>query len=424
MRKLVKFILLILLFSLSTTEYLQSQTTQNRKLAVRNPMVDEKSEAVSAIELSIVRSRFRDAVSNMPNIELIDRTDVNNILEELKFQQGALVSDDEKKLLGMIKGVDIIVSLNVTKGGGYLNIEASFLDVETANVVGSTQSVLAKSDNLEALAAKCVELAEKLTGISSSSSSPYGVSSGNFSDKDFFIDGISFKMVFVKGGSMYLGCTAGSGNCEKDENPPHMVTLTDFFMAETETTQSLWKAVMGYNNNPSQWKGEQLPVENVSWSDCKQFLSRLNELAASQLPQGFRFSLPSEAQWEYAARGGQYSSGSMYSGGNSLTTLAWFALNSYGRTHNVKGKAPNELGIYDMSGNVSEWCRDTYSPTFYSDNSNWRNPLNTSAIEGRVMRGGSWGEEATNCRVSFRSEFGWSDRDIDCGFRLALIRVK
>lgn len=399
---------------------------QITKVAVWGPSVKQGSEKVAVIELSIINSRFRDAVSGMSGIELISRTDVDNILNELKFQQSGMVSENDKKLLGQMKGVDIIVSLMVSKGFGYVNIEASFIDVEKANVVGRTQSELAIANNPPDLAEKSVELAKKLTGVttstSNSSSRPSFSGGGTGVDLTFSVGNASFKMIFVKGGSMYLGCTSGSGSCASDESPSHNVTLSDYYIGETEVTQALWKAVMGYNNNPSNWKGDQLPVEMVSWTDCDEFITRLNSLIADQLPQGYRFALPSEAQWEYAARGGQKSSGSMYAGSGNVGFVAWYDGNSSSRTHDVKQKAPNELGVYDMSGNVWEWCEDWYSSSWYSDNRNWTDPVNTYVGSYRVFRGGSWGGSASNCRVAVRLSYTPGSRSNRSGFRLAIVR--
>ena len=243
-------------------------------------------------------------------------------------------------------------------------------------------------------------------------------------DKHFTVNGVTFKMVFVQGGGLYLGCTSGSGSCDSDEIPSHYVTLSDYYVGETEVTQALWEAVMGYNKNLSHWQGDRLPVEMVSWTDCNECVSRLNFFLAEQLPQGYRFALPSEAQWEYAARGGQKSSGRLYAGSKNVSfmALAWFSGNCGSRTHEVKLKVPNELGLYDMSGNVWEWCEDWYSSSWYSDNVNWTDPVNAFAGSNRVLRGGSWLGNASYCRVSNRNFNTPSFHGYGSGFRLALVQ--
>ena len=225
-------------------------------------------------------------------------------------------------------------------------------------------------------------------------------------------NGVSFKMIKVKGGTFTMGGTAEQGSdIYSDEIPTHRVTLSDYYIGQTEVTQALWKAVMG--KNPSEFKGKNRPVENVSWNDCQTFIRKLNKLT------GRHFRLLTEAEWEYAARGGNCSRGYKYSGGNSLGTVAWYADNSDDTTHEVKTKQPNELGIYDMSGNVVEWCNDWFSEDYYTE-SQVSNPKGPSSGPYHLARGGGWGFEARSCRVVYRD--GDKD-DLRCsgfGLRLAL----
>ena len=208
-----------------------------------------------------------------------------------------------------------------------------------------------------------------------------------------------------------MGATSEQGSdAESYEYPVHSVTLSDYYIGETEVTQELWEAVMG--TNPSGFSGNQKPVEMVSWNDCQEFITKLNELT------GKNFRLPTEAEWEYAARGGNNSKGYKYSGSNTIGNVAWFWYNSGEATHNVKTKSPNELGIYDMSGNVWEWCEDCYGN--YSSGSQ-TNPAGPSTGSGRVLRGGSWHGNAENCRVSNRSYFSPVHRDYYYGFRVVCI---
>ena len=237
----------------------------------------------------------------------------------------------------------------------------------------------------------------------------------------FTVSGVTFKMVQVKGGTFTMGCTSEQGGyCGGDEKPSHSVTLTDYWIGETEVTQALWQAVMG--SNPSYFKGENRPVENVSWDACQQFIQKLNQLT------GRTFSLPTEAQWEYAARGGNKKSGYKYAGGNTIGEVAWYNENSYDKgsgspdygTHPVKRKNPNALGLYDMSGNVWEWCSDWYSSDYYSVSPS-SNPQGPSSGLDRVLRGGSWGTGAGYCRVSYRYNGVPFHRDSSRGFRLSIV---
>ena len=224
--------------------------------------------------------------------------------------------------------------------------------------------------------------------------------SGN---RTFTVNGVSFTMIAVKGGSYTMGCTSEQvADCENDEKPAHNEYVSDFMIGETEVTQALWQAVMG--SNPSYFTGDmQRPVEKVSWDDCQTFIRKLNQLT------GENFRLPTEAEWEYAARGGNKSKGYKYSGSNNVGIVAWYDGNSGNTTHRVKTKQPNELGIYDMSGNVWEWCQDKWC-------SDYNSPRDYSI---RVLRGGSCYGFAWGVRVSYRSDNYPGFRGDNFGLRLA-----
>ena len=217
-------------------------------------------------------------------------------------------------------------------------------------------------------------------------------------------------MVFVAGGSFTMGCTFEQGSdCASDEKPSHEVQLTGFAIAKYEVTQALWKQVMG--NNPSRFKGDDLPVENVTWDDVQVFLQRLN----AQTGKSYR--LPTEAEWEYAARGGQQSRQTQFAGGFELETVAWCTANSENTTHAVGTKQPNELGLYDMSGNVWEWCSDYYGQ-YTSDKQT--NPTGAKKGTARIVRGGCYAAIGRQCRVSGRKSLYQGGKDFMTGFRLAM----
>ena len=223
-------------------------------------------------------------------------------------------------------------------------------------------------------------------------------------------DGISIEMVKVEAGSFDMGATSEMENPYEDEKPVHRVTLTNnYYVGKYEVIQALWQAVMG--SNPSKFKGADLPVEQVSWNDCQDFVSKLNAMT------GKRFRLPTEAEWEYAARGGKKSRGYQYSGSNTLGDVAWYGDNSGSKTHAVGTKQPNELGIYDMTGNVWEWCQDWYDS--YSS-SPQTNPTGAASGSDRVSRGGSWDFSARGCRSSYRRGNTPDFRNGDLGLRLVL----
>ena len=226
----------------------------------------------------------------------------------------------------------------------------------------------------------------------------------------YTVNGVSFDMVAVKGGTFTMGATSEQGSdAESDEKPAHRVVLSDYMIGKTEVTQELWQAVMG--SNPLYHSGNNLPVVTVSWNDCQEFIKKLNSLT------GLNFRLPTEAEWEYAARGGKKSKGYKYSGSNDIGRVVWYDSNSSSKTHAVATKSPNELGLYDMSGNVWEWCSDWYGD--YSSDSQ-TNPKGPSSGSRRVCRGGSWLSYASYCRVSIRNRKFPDDRDFNLGLRLAL----
>ena len=219
------------------------------------------------------------------------------------------------------------------------------------------------------------------------------------------VNGVSLKMVRVAGGTFQMGSNDGLSK----EKPVHSVTVSDFSIGETEVTQELWLAVMG--SNPSQFTGDlQLPVDSVNWNDCQAFIQKLNSLT------GRKFRLPTEAEWEYAARGGSKSRGYKYSGSNKCDKVAWFETNSRKKTHAVGMKSPNELGLYDMSGNVFEWCQDRYGS--YNDKAQ-TNPVGPSSGSERVYRGGCWYSVDLVCLVSTRFGGDTFGRYDTCGLRLA-----
>ena len=215
-------------------------------------------------------------------------------------------------------------------------------------------------------------------------------------------------MVYVEGGTFSMGATAEQGSdAYYDEKPAHQVTLKGFYIGKYEVTQAEWKVVMG--ENPSYFKGDNLPVENVSWFDCQEFICKLNELT------GKNFRLPTEAEWEYAARGGRRSYGAKYAGDNDIDKVAWHKGNSNNTTHPVGTKRANELGLYDMTGNVWEWCQDWYG--HYSSASQ-TNPTGPGSGGERVSRGGSWNCNARGSRLSCRGIGHPGNRDYGSGLRL------
>lgn len=220
-------------------------------------------------------------------------------------------------------------------------------------------------------------------------------------------------MIEVSGGTVILGATREQEeDAFYDESPAHKVTLSPFYIGKYPVTQEEWVAVMG--DNPSKFVGNNRPVDSVNWFDCQKFISKLNEMTNMQ----FRF--PTEAEWEYAARGGKRSKGYRYSGGNLLGSVAWYESNSDGQTHEVGQKSPNELGIYDMSGNVWEWCQDwkgEYLNELQTD------PQGPEEGDEKVLRGGGWNREPRGCRVSYRGDDKPELKYCSIGLRLVMSKM-
>lgn len=216
------------------------------------------------------------------------------------------------------------------------------------------------------------------------------------------------KMVRVEGGTFQMGSNDGSS----DEKPVHSVSVSTFYIGKYEVTQAEWRSVMG--KNPSSFTCSNCAVEEVSWNDIQEFLRKLN----AKTDKNYR--LPTEAEWEYAAKGGNQSKGYTYSGSNDLKSVAWYDDNTDSKTHPVGGKKANELGVHDMSGNVSEWCSDWYDENYYK-NSPVQNPQGAQSGSYRVLRGGSWNDYGQDCRSSYRSADTPGNRSSTLGFRLVFV---
>ncbi len=314
----------------------------------------------------------------------------------------------------------VIVSVNLKHAFGSVNISSSAsIDSATVYIDGETvgtvplflQNILIGKHTLEVKKKGYLSYKENITVQDGQT---YSIGNKELTKSPelitFNVNGVSFEMKRVKAGTFRMGATPEMENPNDDEKPVHQVTLTNnYYMGKYEVTQALWEAVMG--NNPSGFKDDNLPVEFVSWNDCQEFIGKLNRLT------GKNFRLPTEAEWEYAARGGNKSQGYQYSGSNNLPDVAWYYENSGNKTHPVGTKQPNELGIYDMSGNVLEWCQD-WKGNYNS--SAQTNPKSPESGSGRVLRGGSWVGGAWECRSSYRPGYGPDDKADTLGVRLCL----
>ena len=226
---------------------------------------------------------------------------------------------------------------------------------------------------------------------------------------EYTVNGVTFAMVNVEGGTFTMGANAGDTNASDNENPAHQVTVGAFAMGQTEVTQALWQAVMG--TNPSHFVDANKPVEKVSWDDCQEFIAKLNEMT------GKNFRLPTESEWEFAARGGNKSNNNLYAGSNDIAQVAWYDDNSGDISQIVATKAANELGLFDMTGNVWEWCSDWFGDYSADEQTN---PAGPATGEETLLRGGIWCSSAKKCRNSKRFGAAPDFADDDMGLRLAM----
>ena len=277
-------------------------------------------------------------------------------------------------------------------------------------LVVNAQDIIVRKPSKKQPTTQTTTAAKKQTTTTKPAKKTSATTSSTNSNRQRILQELADNMVYVQGGTFTMGATDEQGSEAYDrEKPAHNVTLSSYYIGKTEVTQELWQAVMG--SNPSNFKGDRKPVECVSWNDCQTFISKLNSLT------GKNFRLPTEAEWEFAARGGIKSKGYKYSGSNTLADVAWYEDNSGETTHDVGTKNPNELGLYDMSGNVEELCNDWYG-NYSSSPSN--NPTGPSSGTHRVFRGGSWCFEARVCRSSCRYVSTPDYRYFSLGLRLCL----
>jgi len=292
------------------------------------------------------------------------------------------------------------VTINSTPQGATL-----YIDNEYKGITPFTSELSFGTHSLKLINGKKEVNEEISISQSGKASLSYGVS--EFGDLSENINGVSIDMVAVKGGCFNMGSNDG----ESDEKPVHQVCVDDFYIGKYEVTQKQWKEIMG--NNPSRFKCDNCPVEQVNWNDVQDFIKKLNTKT------GNNYRLPTEAEWEYAARGGNQSKGYTYSGSNTIGSVAWYTGNSGSKTHTVGTKKANELEIYDMSGNVWEWCSDLYGGDYYGKSLK-NNPAGPTTGSYRVPRGGGWDDYATRCRVANRFRDSPGARRNYLGFRLAL----
>ncbi len=384
---------------------------------------------------NIAQNNASTELVNCGRYQMIERSAefLRSVSEEQNYQRSGAVDDNQIAELGKQYGADCVCVVDITCIDSYLYVATRMIDVtlSTSQRAGDAENTNYSSPvDLRNTVTAAVK---KMEGINTGNSYPssynnngngnsyYGnaASGQNYTENAF---GINMKMVYVQGGSYNMGCTGEQGSdCDNDEQTVRYVTVSDFYIGQVEITQAQWQAVMGTSVYQQQSKavgsstygtGNDYPMYYVSWEEAKEFCRRLSQQT------GKTYRLPTEAEWEYAARGGKKTQNTKYAGGYSLDYVGWYTNNSGGKTHAVGTKNANELGIYDMSGNVWEWCEDWYGDYRSYDTDN---PTGASSGSYRVLRGGSWRSNAGNCRVSNRNGSSPGHRDDSDGFRVVCL---
>ncbi len=360
----MKKILFILLFSVPIL-----LSAQNKKVAI---METKSNEGVTSFQSNMVRGGMETAVANAKGYEAYDRASFDMIMREQNFQRSGAVSESQIRRLGEMAGVQYVLVTEASTEDGYFYILAKLLDVETGRFLKSSDQLC--EANPSEIRNACTILGENLFGKIGGSGNVI-VNNRIEETKTISVNGVNLVMKYVEGGTFLMG----DDNGEDDEKPVHRVTLDSYYIGETEVTQSLWKAVMGRDNmSREKWEsrygvGNEYPVSDFDWDGVREFILKLNAITHKS------FRLPTEAEWEFAARGGNKSRGYKYSGSNRSDDVIKFG--------KIKQSIPNELGLFDMSGNVCELCLDWYGPY---DSSSQTNPNGPSTGSTRVIRGGEW----------------------------------
>lgn len=420
----MKKLLLILLSVLSLTAFAQND--------VKRVAILETVDRVGDVSLGVknlLRQSITFGINRIPGYEGYNRVDMTQINSEHNFQRTGYVSDADIKKLGVMTGAAyVLIAEATTYDAEHILVFANLVDVESGRITNSSIPKVAGTAP-DKMYADCAEVAKSLLGVSSSrttSSTSYNSSSsyGRSDNQDFVENAwdINMKMIWVEGGEFMMGCTSEQGHCYDDAQNVRSVTVDGFYIGMLEVTQSQWEKITGTNIYSQKNKagssstcgvGVNYPMCYVNWEEAMEFCRLLSNKT------GKKYTLPTEAQWEYAARGGKKADGTKYAGSNMIDAVAWYTDNSGSSTHPCGTKCANALGIYDMSGNVYEWCKDWYSSIYTSNGTN--NPTGPSSGTDRVARGGCWSYGAASCRVAARGSGSPGSRGGYLGFRVVCI---
>ena len=377
-------------------------------------VLELEPKGVQSNEATVISDWVREELFRTAKYTVTERTRMQDILKEWGFQQAICNESQCIIKAGNILGVEQMVAGSVQRIGNLLSLSIRIVDVKTGEIVAMANSPCNQC-SIEDFALRSVRAAvAELTGAPApqkrEDTSTETTSSTSAGEK---IRGPLSGMEFVSipGGSFTMGSPPSEEGRLSSESPQHEVTIQPFYMMSTEVTQAQWKVVMG--NNPSYFNGSNLPVERVTWNDCQKFINKLN-----QMDPGKGYRLPTEAEWEYACRAGTTTP---FHSGNSESDLGragWYSENSGRTTHSVGTREPNAWGLYDMHGNVWEWCEDRYHHSYYLAPSN-SSPWVSDGDSTRVIRGGSWTYGSSVARCAYRYKYNPTYTSYYIGFRCA-----
>lgn len=417
----MKHLLTLCLLAITMCAVAQEQT-QAKRIAILET-VDKENAVPYGIKLQL-RQSITFAISRTPGYDAYNRVDMSSINGEQTFQRTGMVSDADIKKLGVMTGAAyVLIAEAAPYDDSHIIITANLVNVESAQVESATYPVVSKKDP-EAMAESCKKIAQTLLNVSGGQISSASSSSrpGSHADYTETAWGINMKMIWVEGGDFLMGCTSEQSDCYDDEENVRRITLDGYWIGMCEVTQSQWEKVVGTSIYQQKTKADESSTYGVGPDYPMYYVSRDEAMEFCRLlsnKTGKTYTLPTEAQWEYAARGGNKADGTKYAGSNMVDAVAWYRDNSGNSTHPVGTKRGNSLGIYDMSGNVYEWCKDWHSSSYTSYDTN--NPVGPSSGSERVIRGGGLSDSARGCRVSFRNGFASSVRYRDLGFRVVCL---
>lgn len=376
----------------------------------------------------VIGSRLVSSITRSQNYTAVERTAefLSALRDEYDKATSGDVRDDQIAKLGRQFGVRYVLVADISEVFDQMFISARMIDVETAAIINSAEAgdEVESLDGLTRLANTIIS--GLMEGAMTSSTNQNNTGRTAIQSGRNFVEtaaGLNMTMVWVEGGDFLMGATSEQGSdAGSDEQVIRRVRLNSYYIGECEVTQEQWTKVMGTSiqqqaskagGSASYGVGPDYPMYYVSWEEAQAFCQELSRMT------GRTYCLPTEAQWEYAARGGKKADGSKYSGSWSLDAVAWYTSNSGGSTHPVKNKRANSLGLYDMSGNVWEWCSDWYSGSYNVNDTN--NPVGPSSGSYRVRRGGGWNYNAQTCRVSCRGYSSPGYRYDRLGFRVVVL---